>query len=378
MKKILMVESQEFFSDVKIGAHHYAENFSKNGYEVLWLSPAFTPIHKYNKAINIKERERLNVPKRNKLQTNIYGYSPKVLVPFIGVRGLDTNFIGKHYLDTGIPSVKKVLNKIEFDEVDILWISNIKMYYLKDMVKYKKLVYRVADEKKGFKNFFPTLEKLETELIRKADLLYGTSHRIIDKCKRYREDVKYLPNGVNVDDFIIDNSDCPKDILDIKNEKICIYIGAIAEWLDIDKIVYCVRNMPDMKFIFIGPKHINFEKVESYSNVRYLGKKKYEDLKKYLKFSDVAWIPFKINELTDAINPVKLYEYLAAGVPTVTTNFKEMQYIEGPFEICYDSLSMYKSLQKCLDGIYIKSQLVDYAKNNTWEKRFIKIIKDVE
>lgn len=377
MKKIIMVESQEFFSDVKIGAHHYAERFAENGYEVLWISPAFSPIHKFNRSIKIEERKRLNSSTRIELKKNIYGYSPKVLLPFVGAKIFNSKVVGKIYLYTAIPSIKSILKKLDFDDVDILWVSNIKMYYLKEIVKYKKLVHRIADDKRGFNNFFKTLENFELDLVKSADILYATSHKLIEKFEGDRKDIKYLPNGVNFDDFKGSNYECPKDIEDIKDNKICIYIGAIAEWLDFEKMKYVINNMKNIEFVFIGPKHTDFSEIERYTNVRYLGKKPYKDLIRYLKYANVAWIPFVINDLTDAINPVKLYEYLAAGVPTVTTNFKEMEYIEGPFEICSNEEEIINSINKCVSGFYDISDIINYAKENTWDKRFNQIISDI-
>lgn len=377
MKKIVMIESQEFFSDVKIGAHHYAERFADNGYEVLWISPAFTPIHKFNKSIKIDERKRLNSSERVELAKNIYGYSPKVFIPFVGAKIFNSKFIGKIYLYTAFPTIRATLKKLGFLEVDILWVSNIKMYYIKDIIRYNKLIHRIADDKKGFSNFFKTLESFERDLIRKADLVYATSTKLIEKFSDVRQDIKYLPNGVNCQDFIPKDLSYPKDIEDLKNKKICIYIGAIAEWLDFEKIVYSIETLKQVNFIFIGPRHVEFSNIEEYPNVRYLGKKNYKDLINYLKVSNVAWIPFMKNDLTDAINPVKLYEYLSAGVPTVTTKLREIEDISGPFRISSTKEELVKDINDCIYGCYNKEDLISYAKKNTWDERFSLILKDL-
>lgn len=377
MKKIVMIESQEFFSDVKIGAHHYAERFANNGYEVLWISPAFTPIHKFNKSIKIDERKRLNSSERVELAKNIYGYSPKVFIPFVGAKIFNSKLIGKIYLYTAFPTIKSRLKNLGFLEVDLLWISNIKMYYIKNIIKYNKLIHRIADDKKGFSNFFKTLEIFEKDLIKKADLVYATSKKLIEKFSDIRTDIKYLPNGVNCKDFIPVDLSYPKDIEDLKNKKICIYIGAIAEWLDFEKIEYSIKKLKDVNFLFIGPKHVEFSEIEKYPNVRYLGKKKYNDLINYLKVSNVAWIPFIKNDLTDAINPVKLYEYLSAGIPTVTTRLREIEDISGPFKISSTKDELVEDIKDCINCYYKKEDLINYAKKNTWDERFSLILKDL-
>ena len=377
MKKIVMIESQEFFSDVKIGAHHYAERFAENGYEVLWISPAFTPIHKFNKAIKIDERKKLSKGKRVELKKNIYGYSPKVYLPFVNVKLLNSKLVGKVYLYTAMPSIRRILKRLGFLDIDILWISNIKMYYIKNIIRYNKLIHRIADDKKGFSNFFETLENFEKDIIRNADLVYATSTKLVEKFSPIRENIKYLPNGVNYQDFIPMDYSYPKDIQDLKDKKICIYIGAIAEWLDFEKIIYSIENLEEVNFLFIGPKHVDFSKIESYTNVRYLGKKQYNDLINYLKVSNVAWIPFIKNDLTDAINPVKLYEYLAAGIPTVTTRLREIEDIDGPFRISGTKEELVQDIKDCINSYYKKEDLIQYSKRNTWDQKFIQIINDI-
>ena len=98
MKKIIMVESQEFNSKVKIGAHHYAQLFAKAGYQVLWLSPAYSILHYVSDYETTKQRKNLNKEKFKELETNIFGYSPFTLIPFGKQSFINSEYIAKNYL----------------------------------------------------------------------------------------------------------------------------------------------------------------------------------------------------------------------------------------------------------------------------------------
>ncbi|WKB35551.1 hypothetical protein QS257_18925 [Terrilactibacillus sp. S3-3] len=187
MKKLVMVENQEFHSPLKIGAHHYAELFARNGYEVLWLSPAYSPLHYLKDKDLVRKRRPLHADRRIELADNIYGYAPFTLMPFANLPLFRSRWAGEHYLATAWPGIARSLERIGFGDVDILWISNVKAVLIKKYLRYKALIYRLADEKTGFKNYYRALVEMEDELIRECDKLFATAQALVDKAKQFRE-----------------------------------------------------------------------------------------------------------------------------------------------------------------------------------------------
>lgn len=377
MKKIIMAENQEFFSDVKIGAHHFAELFAKNGYEVLWLSPAYSPMHYINDKEMTKKRQQLNKGKKVKLKENIYGYAPFTIIPFVDIPGFNSEFNADFHLKTAVPSLKSELKNIGFDNVDILWISNLKMLYVKEHVKYNKLVHRLSDEKSGFKGFFKTLGVLEEKLLKESDVVFATAKLLEDKARIYSDNVYYIPNGVNYSNFQKENYVMPEEFKKFNDKKRVIYIGAISEWLDCDMIEEALKDNMDVEFFFIGPDKGVLEPLKIYKNLHVLGKRSYESLPNYLNFSHCAIIPFKKNKLTDAINPVKLYEYLACGVPSVTSDYKEINYVKGPFFIAKDPKEFSSLIKKVIESKQNSEELKSFAKANDWTARIAEILEKV-
>lgn len=378
LKKLVMVENQEFHSPLKIGAHHYAELFARNGYEVLWLSPAYSPLHYLKDKELVRKRRPLHADRRIKLAENIYGYAPFTFMPFANVPFFRSRWTGDHYLATARPGIAKALERIGFGDVDILWISNIKAVPIKKYLRYKTLIYRLADEKTGFKNYYRTLVDLESELMQECDILFATARALVDKAKQFRDDVIYLPNGVNSADFETEDAAAPPEWPAFKGKKVCLYIGAIAEWIDRPLVSYLLKQFPNVAFVFIGPDHGGLNGLESFANLHLLGKRDYRTLPNYLAHSDAAIIPFEINKLTDAISPVKLFEYMAAGCPTVTTGFKEVRQMRGPFDVATGkegfAAAVYRALNTPRDTFALKA----FAKRNDWSARFSAIIRELD
>ena len=85
------------------------------------------------------------------------------------------------------------------------------------------------------------------------------------------------------------------------------------------------RQRPNWTFVLVGPVGIDTSRVQALPNVRLLGPRPYADLPAYLSAMDVGLIPFKRNEVTFHADPIKAYEYLAAGLPVVATDMPALR-----------------------------------------------------
>ena len=151
---------------------------------------------------------------------------------------------------------------------------------------------------------------------------------------------------VNPDHFI-GNLPEPEEYKDIPSPRI-LYAGVIATWFDQELLIQCAKKFMDASFVIIGPAVVGTSKMASVENIYMLGAKKYEELPAYLMHSDVGIIPFKINELVESVNPIKLYEYMAAGLPVVCTDWKEVREMQGPAMIAGDAGAFCEYLQRAL------------------------------
>lgn len=367
MKKVLMGEGLDYNGTLKIGNHQYAKLLSKNDYEVLWLSPIYNNIYKYFKN---EKYDLSSLNKINEIYTNLYEYKPKSLLMYGNNPIFRAKLFNKLTIDFTYPNIKKVLNKNGFIDVDILWINNMKYYYLKDIVKYNKLFYRCSDDISGFKGVCKSMLYFEQRLIKEADKVFITSKDLIEKKSTLRDDLVYLPNGVELNNFQREKYIMPDEFRNVNNKK-CIFVGALHDWIDVDLIKYCCKKLNAIEFYFIGPVDTDLSLLNGINNIHLLGKRKYDDIPNYLYYSDASIIPFKVNNLTNSITPVKLYEYMSVGLNVVTTNFKEMNYIKSPAYIAksYDEFCDYL-LQAIENKDINKEKNIQFSKENTWDKRF--------
>lgn len=196
--------------------------------------------------------------------------------------------------------------------------------------------------------------------------------------KRGKEKLAFSCNGVDYEHFNNINTEFKfdKDFENILKMKkpIIGYYGALANWMDYDLVKYLAKNRPNYNIVFFGVKYddsLEKSKVLDYNNVFFLGKRDYKVLKNYAEKFDVCTIPFKINDITKATSPVKLFEYMALGKPIVTTQMDECKKYKSVM-IANDEKEFLDlidiALSKCNDDDYI-NLLKQEAMENTWDKK---------
>jgi glycosyltransferase involved in cell wall biosynthesis len=170
---------------------------------------------------------------------------------------------------------------------------------------------------------------------------------------------------------------------DLKNP-IVGFIGAIYDWIDIDLICKLAEAHPDYSILLVGPVNFGKNDLAKHSNILMVGTKRYETLPQYLSYMDVCLIPFKINKLTLASNPIKLYEYLAAGKPVVSTALPEV--VNNASHVVLIGKDHADFIQK-VEGVVnatpkddesAKAKRVEFANNNSWDERVQSIKKLLE
>lgn len=160
------------------------------------------------------------------------------------------------------------------------------------------------------------LERNYQIISQKADFIFTVAKDLLtlfpDHQKKY-----WIPNGVNLDHFI-KHGPIPKSLNDLKRP-IIGYVGTIENRVDFKIINALAEKFKTGSLVMIGPNWSKYRYKKKYANLHYFGPVSYADLPSYLAAFDVAIIPHLENEFTRTMNPLKLYDYLAAGKPVVTT-----------------------------------------------------------
>jgi glycosyltransferase involved in cell wall biosynthesis len=107
----------------------------------------------------------------------------------------------------------------------------------------------------------------------------------------------------------------------------------------------------------------------AFPNIHLLGPRSYDLVPRYLAHSDVGIIPFKKNPLTDCVSPVKLYEYMASGLPVVSVEWKELQAIGSPARLAKNDSDFIHLISETLENSGNQTQLKTFAEGNSWTRR---------
>jgi glycosyltransferase involved in cell wall biosynthesis len=183
--------------------------------------------------------------------------------------------------------------------------------------------YLCLDDFTLFDGAFENLGRLEQDLLGRVDSCFAISEKLLES-RRVRSSHNYfLPQGVDTSHFSPEPS--KSCALPVDGRKPIIgFFGLLTTWVNLRLIVDAARRYPEYDFVIIGKTHIDVSMFGTVPNIRYVGEVDFSRLPQYARSFDVGIIPFVINELTIACNPLKLLEYLSMGIPVVSTNMPEV------------------------------------------------------
>ncbi|GAI05320.1 unnamed protein product, partial [marine sediment metagenome] len=99
---------------------------------------------------------------------------------------------------------------------------------------------------------------------------------------------------------------------------------------DLDLLSFLAKKLNNVSFFLIGSSRINLNPFKGIPNIYILGRKNFKELPKYLWNADIGIIPFKREAVVETISPIKLYEYMACGLPVISTEWEELKVIKPP------------------------------------------------
>jgi GT2 family glycosyltransferase len=195
-----------------------------------------------------------------------------------------------------------------------------------------RVVYDVIDHIDVFPYPRALLRRNHERGLREAEAVFAVSRPLLEEVRASRADAEYLPNGVEFDRFAAspDMSLLPDEISRAGGRPSAGYVGALARWVDSELLLALARLRPDWDFFLVGEAlDDSFDRLESErpSNLRLLGPRPYRAIPAILSTFDAGLIPFRAGSEGSNASPIKLYEYLAAGLPVLATPIPECEAI---------------------------------------------------
>lgn len=339
-KKTIIIDSILWEVELQQRSHHLAYRLNEVGFNVIYLEQAITK--QYIKKIKdglfvINNRKLLIELPKNRKAYYLLPSMTSVEIDFLKrIKNMGYDLIYDYidefheHISEEVPNLLEVWNRLE-ELKPVLAIASAKKLYL----------------------------ELEEKLGKNSNLLLAQ-------------------NAVNIEHFDYKKHselDTPKDLEKIikSGKKIVGYYGAMAPWIDYNLLNNLSKNNPELEFVYIGIDYGGaLKNLKIRKNVHMLGAKKYNELINYSSKFDCAIIPFVRGPIAKATSPVKLFEYMATGLPTVCTGDLEECKGYKHVYISKNDADFEKNIYKAIEAKNnekVRDELFKQANEHTWKKR---------
>jgi glycosyltransferase involved in cell wall biosynthesis len=303
--------------------HHLAKHLASKGHRVLFVEASLGPL-------SVAKRPRDSWPELREIATGPRQVGERIWatrhfnpVPYHSASpltaGREANRLGQRILG---PLVRRDMFRLGMQN-PVLIAGLPHAVDLLPHLPRQLLVYHCADDYVHVKGFPASLPELEEELCRASDLVVATAEPLAESRSLWNPNTHWIPNGVSFEHFAKPAEPHPE--LSSKRKPVIGFVGGLAQWVDLTWVAHAARQRPDWSFVLIGPRSTDLSPVEGLPNVDVPGPRPYGEVPSYLAAFDVAIVPFVQDEVTRNADPIKVYEYLAAGVPVVATRLQALE-----------------------------------------------------
>ena len=235
----------------------------------------------------------------------------------------------------------------------------------------EQILYYCVDEYTEFSGVSSnSLAELEQDLLRRSDLVIVSADRLYQSKVKANPRTVLIRHGVDFDHFrkaLDPETVVPEEIRNLPRPVIGFF-GLIADWVDLELMAEVAQHFSHGSMVLLGKATTDTSVLEQVPNVHLLGRQPYASLPAYCKGFDVALMPFRINELTLNANPLKVREYLAAGLPVVSTAIPEVEVL-GLCRIGHDRTSFIREVELALQDPGPSVARSELIRSESWGAR---------
>lgn len=308
------------------------------------------------------------------VEPNIFVMNP-LAVPAYGSKAVVS--LNRRFL---VSQVRSAMKKLGFKD-PLNMVFNPAAGMIAGKLGEREMIYYCVDEYTAFTGVSSGLKEIEDDLFRRAKAVIVSAEKLLETKKhfnpntfliRHGTDWKHFRTALDVDTIVpIEIADLPKPIIG--------FHGLLADWVDFELIRKVAKHFSGGSVVLIGKTTFDAEEkvkiLDGVANIHQLGRKPYADLPAYCKGFDVALNPFVLNELTLATNPLKVREYLAAGLPVVCTDIPEVRVIENCL-IGKDHGDFIRQIETALESPKPRAQVSDSIRHESWDAK-IEELRDI-
>lgn len=301
------------------------------------------------------------------VEPNIHVLNP-LAIPTYGndaVRKFNEKFL--------VSQVKKAMRKLKFQN-PINMVFNPAAGLLAGKLGESELIYYCVDEYTAFTGVASGLKEIEDDLFKKADLVIVSADKLFESKQHFNKNTFLIRHGTDWKHFrtaLDEETKIPDEIKDLPKPIIGFH-GLLADWIDFELLKKIAEHFKNGSVVLLGKITVDGEKnvkiIEGIPNIHILGRKPYTELPNYCKAFDVSLNPFVINELTLATNPLKVREYLAAGLQVVSTDIPEVRILDNCL-IGENHADFIEKIEFVLNNPKPKVEISDGIAHESWEAK---------
>lgn len=282
-------------------------------------------------------------------------------------------------------SVERFVRRHSFDR-PIVWSYHPFMLGAVRDLERGALVYHCVDDLAAIPGVdVPAFNRAEQELLGRCDAVFTTSAALRDKCAVFNANSHYFSNVVDSAHFgrAMEAVPLPPEVAAIDGPRL-VYHGVLSDFkVDFGLVLSAAQARPDWQWIFIGEEREGqrselVAKLKRLKNVHFLGYRRYEALPDYLRGMDVGLLPTLLNDYTRSMFPMKYFEYVAAGLPVVSTPLDFTREQRAALEVGETPERFVAAIERHLRrGKLTAEQSQAGVGENTWEARTVKMLDHV-
>lgn len=221
----------------------------------------------------------------------------------------------------------------------------------------------------------------ERALLAKVDAVFAINAALAEAKRAHHRATFVSPHGVDHALFAraLDPSTAvPPDIAALGPQPVLGFYGTLRDWVDFDLIAAVARARPNWSIALIGQELCDISAIRGLPNVHLLGQKPHHELPAYCKRFDVGIIPYRIDDRMPFVNPLKLREYLAAGLPVVSTPVPEVEKFSPFAHIARTPDEFVAAVETALADTTTRAQRSAAMHSETWAARVAQVVATID
>jgi len=216
----------------------------------------------------------------------------------------------------------------------------------------------------------PGLERYERLFCESADLVFASARGLYEEKRRINPNTHLFPNGV--DPTLFSKSSAPSEQLSQLPRPIIGFTGSLGPWVDYELLRHAAAMTPEWSYVLVGPVNpgMKLGPLKALPNVHFTGAVPHAELPSYLAGFDCGLIPYVIDRFTEFTFPSKLAEYLAMGLPVVSTPLPELSPYADVVAIVDSPEGMVTAIRSYLDAPApreLRERRIGVAQTLSWD-----------